>query len=181
MQITTFPLQLMPPSGWQVFETFDSLPSQYAVQTDAIYFGSLPGYAAQPANDFTNYSVTTPQSFTEFSFLQSQFGLGAYIGSLDSYNQFSFYLGNTLIDTIAGSTIYANAMGNWTKPSDNLYVLFESESAFNRVILTSSQFSLEADNFSIKQISTSEPDAVLSLSILFITILALGRKICNSK
>jgi len=145
--------------------------------------------AASPANDDTCYGHTPaiggqlPASVTiDYSaFLASQGDVGItyigfYWGSIDEYNDFSFYSGGTLIETISGDdlTTAANA-GNQTDPNTNLYVNidFSFADAFDRVVISSTGIAGEFDNIVVGLANRPVP-APAGLAFLGLGLLGLS-------
>ena len=145
--------------------------------------------AAAPANDNTCYGHTpaiggsTPAEveidYTAFLAAQGDVGItyiGFYWGSIDEYNDFSFYSGDTLIETISGDslTTAANA-GNQTDPDTNRYVNidFAFADAFDRVVISSTGIAGEFDNIVIGLANRPVP-APAGLAFLGLGLLGLS-------
>lgn len=78
---------------------------------------------------------------------------GFYAGSLDTYNEVSFYLGGSLVDSFTGTQINAVAFpGTGATGNQNLaaYINYYTTDAvqFDRVVFSSSQNAFETDNHS---------------------------------
>ncbi len=151
--------------------------------------GSVDNVAAAPAGDDTCYGHTpaeggeTPAEveidYTAFLAAQGDVGItyiGFYWGSIDEYNDFSFYSGDTLIETISGDTLTtaANA-GNQTDPATNRYVNidFAFADAFDRVIISSEGIAGEFDNIVIGLANRPVP-APAGLAFLGLGLLGLS-------
>jgi len=71
--------------------------------------------------------------------------LGLLWGSVDAYNSLELFNGATLIGTVTGTDVTANANGN-QGASGTFYVNISDDLAFNKVELISTQYAFEFDN-----------------------------------
>ncbi len=90
--------------------------------------------------------------------------LGLLWGSVDSYDSLAFYDGATLIGTITGSDVLAEANGNQSA-SGTAYVNVTSSVAFTTVVASSSQYAFELDDlsFDAPAVAVPEPMALVLL------------------
>ncbi|MBA4142985.1 MAG: PEP-CTERM sorting domain-containing protein [Nitrosospira sp.] len=81
---------------------------------------------------------------------------GLLWGSVDHYNSLSFYDGTTLLFNFTGLDVDGIANGN-QGASGTLYVNIESDTPFNRVVASSTEYGFEFDNvaLSVNPISDS--------------------------
>lgn len=156
----------------------------------AIRQGNKTNVAAAPLNDSTCYAYTpaeggaTPSwaeiDYSAFLKTQGDVGityLGFYWGSVDIYNDFDFYSGNTLLNSITGSELLAalnGQSGNQNSESSNQYVNidFTFADAFDRVRITSSGIAGEFDNIVLGLKNRPVP-APAGLAFLIIGLLGL--------
>jgi hypothetical protein len=149
-----------------------SLVSQYAApvfssgsQPSIFGQGSYTGaIQSQYISVFQNGSATL-----NFNAPENYFGL--LWGSVDSYNELSFYNGSTLVGSIGGNQIKAYAQGNQTE-----YVNFDSVQSFDRVVATSAGNSFEFADIAYKSSATYSPAAPappLSACLAFAGVLVL--------
>lgn len=132
--------------------------------------GTQQRVAAAPAGDNTCYGYLTNNgsgvSSATFDYTpmlaffdsmyseQAPFGityLGFYWGSVDTYNSFAFYSGETLIGSISGTELLEEldgSAGDRTGNSSNVYVNidFSLEEQFDRMVVTTSGIAGEFDN-----------------------------------
>ena len=154
----------------------------------ALVSGSLSGRYAAPLGDGTCYlsaphpgsngsgsvSVDLGSVFTTFPNQKIDY-LGLYWGSIDTYNAFTFYDGDTLLGTISGADVLQalNLSGNQTSPGSNRYVdiFFGENERFTRFEMISNGFAFEVDNLAVRVVQTPEPAA---LGLFGLGIGALG-------
>lgn len=152
--------------------------------------GSKSGVAAAPANDNTCFGYTPAEGQArgtieiDFSGLLSSFGssfaidyFGFYYGSVDTYNDFSFYYDNNLIQTLTGSFLLnelGGQSGNQQGAGSNTYVnvTFGPGEFFNRVVVNSSGVAGELDNIVTRVARVPEPAA---LGLVGLALLMLAR------
>ena len=106
--------------------------------------------------------------------------LGLLWGSVDSYNTIAFYNGATLVDTFGGGAVSAVAgSGNCVNGNQSTvgtcYVNINLATAFDRVVMTSSEYAFEFDNvaFAENPIGTPEPGE-LGLFLLGLGLVGSG-------
>lgn len=159
---------LIAPAGAQTFSTstsgysgsdavkidFDSpLPNGFSLEGGRIATASTGGLSTQPLGSTGNYLtsdigsavITSTTGFDTVNFLW---------GSIDTYNIAKFYdAAGALIGQLTGSDVaQGQSYGDLTTTDGNRYVTFSVDPATNqrisKVALTSSDFSMETDNFS---------------------------------
>lgn len=112
--------------------------------------GNGNGFGSQPDGaDATTY-LTTGVGSVELDFSQNMTYFGLLWGSIDGYNSIAFYDGATLLGSFNGNDILAGANGD-QGVNGTLYVNFVSDTLFNRVVLSSSQYAFEFDNVAYNQ------------------------------
>jgi hypothetical protein len=131
------------------------LETGYALSGSAVLFtGSASGVSAAPATgagtaDTTQYlSVQGGQTaFLDTPLLRS---ISFYVGSLDGFNSFTFYLANGSTQVITGAMLDAlpqtDANGNQTGFTTNGRVTFSFDSAISGLELASGTNSLEVSD-----------------------------------
>jgi hypothetical protein len=158
--------------------------------------GSENNVAAAPANDTTCYAYTTPAEIGSVSsveidytdFLASFDGtdledsyidyLGFYWGSIDDYNSFEFYNGDTLVLTITGQELldaFGGSVGDQDSELTNVYVniAFDASEAFDSFTVNTSGIAGEFDNIVVGLDARPVP-APASLAFLGLGLLGLG-------
>jgi hypothetical protein len=158
--------------------------------------GSVPNKAAAPANDETCFGYTPQDRAVLPSWVEVDYSaflanagdvgitfLGFYWGSIDSYNDFTFYAGTREIQTITGSQLLSQSggtSGDQQGPGSNVYVAidFTLANAFDKVRITSRRVAGEFDNIVIGL--QNRPDrpvpAPAGLAFLALGLLGLGLK-----
>jgi hypothetical protein len=134
--------------------------------------GSLPGVYAAPylsngngtlfgdpndGPDRTPYLTTGTGSVT-LSLPGQEKYLGLLWGSVDTYNTLSLYNGSTLVGTITGSEVTANANGD-QGVSGTFYVNINSTDSFDKVVATSTSNAFELDNVAFNATAVPEPSS----------------------
>jgi len=163
--------------------------------------GKLPGEAAPPAGDNTCFGYLTNNgsgvATTTFDYTpmlaffdnmyseQAPFGityLGFYWGSVDTYNNFAFYSGQTLVASVTGSellTELGGSSGDQQGAGSNAYVNinFSLEEQFDRMVVTTSGIAGEFDNIvvgitgqPISQVSAPATALLLALGLVGVGI-----------
>ena len=101
---------------------------------------------------------------------------GLLWGSVDSYDSLAFYDGATLIGTITGSDVLADASGDQSA-AGTAYVNVTSSIAFTTVVASSSQYAFELDDLSFNAPMTaiSEPTSLAMLGAGLAGLLLLSR------
>lgn len=158
--------------------------------------GTLPTVAAAPADDDTCFGYTPKEAaslpswvevdYSNFLANNSDVGitfLGFYWGSIDEYNDFTFYSGDTEIQTITGSSLLASTSGtagDQNAPGSNVYVAidFLLVNAFDRMRITSTRVAGEFDNIVIglQNRPPAPVPAPAGLAFLALGLLGLGLK-----
>lgn len=130
--------------------------------------------------DATTYLTSGKNSELTFGFdsLQKYFGL--LWGSVDNYNTLSFYNGVTLVGSITGTDITANANGN-QGASGTYYVNINDTlgAGFDSVVATSTQYAFEIDNVAYDSRS-HVPDSGATVALVgaaLVGLAALRRKL----
>ena len=100
---------------------------------------------------------------------------------MDNYNTLSFYKGNTLIKAVTGSDVKNSPNGD-QGVNGTLYVNINLDTAFDKVIATSSQYAFEFDNVAYNAQNVTVPDggslfAVLGLSLVGLAGIARRTKV----
>lgn len=106
-----------------------------------VYSGNTSGVAAAPYTatgpEKTNYLAAEPGGAVTMTFKSQQEYFGMLWGSIDSGNTLSCYNGNTLVETLTGAQINANANGNQLAAgSDIVNVDFNNGLSYNKVVAT---------------------------------------------
>jgi hypothetical protein len=161
--------------------------------------GTVNNTAAAPANDDTCYgylsnngsgTATVEFDYTNllnyFSDLADdgiQLGityLGFYWGSVDTYNDFEFYSGGSLVTEISGVSLlnqFGGSSGDQQAPSSNTYVEIEFSIAeqFDTLVINTSGVAGEFDNIVIGLSSREIPvPAPTGLALFAFGLVALG-------
>jgi hypothetical protein len=133
------------------------------------YFGgvlpfSIPGIAAAPAGDATNYGFASPGFDSTFLVTSGNISsLSFYLGSLDEYNTISFFNGATLIDSFTGSDLTsvlpAVANGDQSAGDTNrrYFFTFGAADNVNRVVFNTTLPAFEFDNIAAAISAVPEP------------------------
>lgn len=157
-----------------------SVGGQYAAPVLSNGNGALFGDA--DGADVSKYLTAggTSGSYAQLILPTSARYLGLLWGSVDSYNTIAFYNGATLVDTFGGSAVSAVAgSGNCVNGNQSTvgtcYVNINLATAFDRVVMTSSQYAFEFDNvaFAENPIGTPEPGE-LGLFLLGLGLVGSG-------
>jgi hypothetical protein len=119
--------------------------------------------------DLSNYLTAggTSTSFAQLVFPTSERYLGLLWGSVDSYNTITFYMGNSVVETFGGNAVSAAAgSGNCANGNQSTvgtcYVNINLSEAFDRVVMTSSNYAFEFDNvaFAASPLGVPEPGEI---------------------
>jgi hypothetical protein len=155
--------------------------------------GSKSGVAASPAGDTTCFGYTPKEGGTvpswvevDYSAFLSNVGLGAinylgfYWGSVDTYNDFTFYNEDGTTTELSGTEVLAagNAnSGSQTQPGANVYVeiVFDASEVFTKLRFTSNAVAGEFDNIVIGLSDREVPvPAPTGIALLGLGLLGLG-------
>lgn len=158
-----------------------SVSGQYAAPVLSNNNGTLFGDPNNGA-DATTYLTAggTSGSFAQLVFPGNEKYLGLLWGSVDSYNTITFYMGSTVVDSFGGAAVSAAAgsgncaNGNQTSVG-TCYVNINLSDAFNKVVMTSSQYAFEFDNvaFASGNVNVPEP-GILGLFLLGLALIGSG-------
>ena len=182
-------------TGCQVNSPLGITPSALGVV--GVRNDSVPNVAAAPAGDSTCYAYTTPETIGTDSFVDIDYTtflanigdidaslagssidyLGFYWGSVDTYNSFQFFSGDTMVAEITGPELLAEfngTSGNQTSPASNTYVNidFSFAESFDNFRVVSSGIAGEFDNIVVGL--TQRVPAPGSLAFLGLGLLGLG-------
>jgi hypothetical protein len=155
--------------------------------------GSKSGVAASPAGDTTCFGYTPKEGGTvpswvevDYSAFLSNVGLGAinylgfYWGSVETYNDFTFYNEDGTTTQLFGTEVLAagNAnSGSQNQPSANVYVeiVFDASEVFTKLRFTSNGVAGEFDNIVIGLSDREVPvPAPTGIALLVLGLLGLG-------
>ncbi|WP_339704423.1 PEP-CTERM sorting domain-containing protein [uncultured Sphingosinicella sp.] len=139
--------------------------------------GTLFGNAQADGQDVTQYLTTGIGSVTLDLGDNHQY-FGILWGSVDAYNSLAFYAGDTLLFTYSGSDVAAAANGD-QGATGTYYVNINSDTAFNKVVASSSGYSFEFDNVALayKPITdVPEPGALALFGLGAIGLAAARRR-----
>jgi hypothetical protein len=151
----------------------------YLTGNNGVGFGS-PNQSVDTA-DKTNYLTAggKKDSNATLSWTSMQQYFGILWGSVDTYNTLTFYSGSTQVGLVTGSDVIAIANGN-QGPDGTVYVNFNSDQPFDKVVMTSTQHAFEFDNvaFSSHQLNLPEPGTLgmMGLGLLAMLGLAIRRR-----
>lgn len=139
------------PSGQIQSVTFSGTAAGYAT-------GSASGiYAAPYISNGNGLAFGDPDGVDASRYVTSGIGsatvtfattmkyVGLLWGSVDRYNTLSFYDGATFVGSITGANVTAAANGD-QGVNGTYYVNVTSDTAFDRIVATSSQYAFEFDN-----------------------------------
>ncbi len=155
----------------------DSLGGKYAAPYLSNDNGALFGDSSNGA-DTTTYLTTGLGSVTLGLPGRTNY-LGLLWGSVDAYNTLSLYNGATLVGSITGSLVTANANGD-QGIDGTYYVNITSTEPFNKVVASSSQYSFEFDNVAYGKTAVPEPATITLLGVGLIGLGIARRKPARS-
>jgi hypothetical protein len=161
--------------GAGVYENFDSLAAAGGLSAKGIkvtFSGTGAGTAALPDSSghyaapylsggsgkaFHNFHADGPDATQYLTTGMGQVTLqledhnryfGLLWGSVDDYNTLSFYDGNTLLFSFTGIDVDGGANGN-RGAGGTFYVNINSDTAFNKVVASSTNYGFEFDNVAL--------------------------------
>ena len=110
-------------------------------------------------------------------------GLEGYIGmlwgSVDGYNSLKLYDGATLVGSLTGNDVTANANGN-QGVNGTYYVNITSDHPFDRIVASSSSYAFEFDNLAYNTAGGDVPEpmtwTLFAAGLLGLTAFALARR-----
>lgn len=148
--------------GETVFASFDSGPSSYGGVVGGLVQSGSNSQGADPATGTMGdpYLTVIGGATATFLFLSPLSFLGLDYGSADAYNSFTLNFQNGSSETYTGQDIINSGIANGDQGSGrtNGRLTFSNfSSPLLSLVLSSSQNSLEADNFSSIAFATPEP------------------------
>lgn len=108
----------------------------------------------------------------DIAFDDGQRYIGLLWGSVDAYNTMTFYSGATLVGSITGADVLASPTGDQGL-NGTVYVNINSDTAFDRVVFTSTNYAFEFDNLAWNSTPIPAPEPA-SLALLGSALLGLG-------
>lgn len=108
----------------------------------------------------------------DIAFDDGQRYIGLLWGSVDAYNTMTFYSGATLVGSITGADVLASPTGDQGL-NGTVYVNINSDTAFDRVVFTSTSYAFEFDNLAWNSTPIPAPEPA-SLVLLGSALLGLG-------
>jgi len=120
--------------------------------------GILFGDSTIAGTDSTPYLSSGTGSVT-LNLPSPQTYIGMLWGSVDLYNTLTFYNGSTQVGQITGGTVNPGANGD-QGINGTYYVNITSDTSFNKVVASSSQYAFEFDNVALSGASLQNGDPV---------------------
>lgn len=155
--------------------------------------GSKPGYYAAPylsngngtlfgdttnGPDTTNY-LTTGLGTVTVALPGEEKYVGLLWGSVDTYNTLTLYNNSTLVGTVTGSDVTANANGD-QGADGTFYVNINSTTSFNSIVASSTQYAFEFDNLAYNSTIPTAPEpgtlALLGVGLGLVGFAAASRR-----
>jgi hypothetical protein len=136
--------------------------------------GILFGDATVSGVDSTHYLSSGVGAVT-LTLPSPQTYLGLLWGSVDLYNTLSFYSGATLVGQITGANVNALANGD-QGINGTYYVNITSDTSFDRVVASSSQYAFEFDNVALQAVHMPEPASLTLFAIAGLAGLVSARR-----
>jgi hypothetical protein len=145
--------------------------------------GSLTDEYAAPVTDSSgdkyagNYFSTGNVGDIEFSFTGNQFALALLWGSVDLSNQITFLENGTVVATVLGSDINANANGSQGF-GGSYYTLINTTLPFDEVELSSGVTSFESAEYEVdpQNFGVPEPASVAAFGVGLLGLAAMRRR-----
>lgn len=155
-----------------------------------VRIGTVPSYAAAPADDTTCYAFLTNNrsGVATFEFDYSNLiaanadtgitYLGFYWGSVDTYNEFEFYSGGELVSQITGTALLdklGGESGDQDADTSNVYVNidFSFKEQFDTLVVRTTGVAGEFDNIVVGLTSRPVP-APAGIALFACGLIALG-------
>ena len=160
-----------------------SLANKYAMPylSGSMGAGFGAGGTAQPNGADTSTYLSTG-SAGAFAGAQIRFALpteassfGLLWGSVDGYNSLAFYDRGTLVGTLTGNDVLAQASGD-QGVGGTAYVSILSDHRFDTVVATSGLYAFEIDDVSFTAAAVAEPMSFALLGTSLIGVALLNRR-----
>lgn len=148
--ITAYPApDVGPLPGQTLYDDFST--AAHLSGTYSLTSGSIPGEAAAPGGDTTQYLSVSVGQAAVLDLGKGVKDLSFFWGSIDNYNQVSFFNGLTLVSTFGGGAVPgAPADGNQNAATNNKRVNFDFGGAVvTTVLFTSSRPAFEIDDVAL--------------------------------
>lgn len=154
-----------PAAGESMVWNFDDIQdTAHFTFSGSTFAATIPGFAAAPAGDSSTFAAAEPGSNAVFSTKPGYqlSSLSFYLGSLDDYNQLSFFHNGTLVTSFTGDqlTVPNPANGDQTGSDTNRRYFFTMDAAdgVNSVLFVSwGSPAFEFDNIAAAISGVPEP------------------------